>query len=299
MSERAVPSLLFAACTLAACSTPGPAPVESRTQPPPVARSAPAQAVAPAPAPVPAPAVATAPARPAGPPPAEAPVVQSAPVITSGVQARPLRGSEPRPLVAPALVRSEPRGTKLPYSDVALADLRRADPGAPATEPAQPAVEPPARAPEPAPVAPAAPEPQRQASVDPRAGAAAPAAPSAASFDWPARGRVIQPFAEPGNMGIAIAGNPGDPVSAAADGRVIFSGVGPRGFGNLVIVKHDGDMVSVYAHNRALLVKEGQSVRRGQRIAELGDSGTDRPKLHFEIRKAGKPVDPQKLLPPR
>lgn len=293
MSERAVLSLLFAACALAACSTPGPAPVESRTQPPPLARGAPASAppaapVAPAarPAPVPAPAPAAAP---------QPPVVQSAPVVTPGVQARPLRGPEPRPLVPPALVRSEPRGEKLPYSDLALADLRRADPRSAASEPASGApaaapTDPPARAPAPA-------EPQRQASVDPRPAATQPPSPS--GFDWPARGRVIRPFSEPGNMGIAIAGSPGDPVSAAADGRVIFSGVGPRGFGNLIIVKHDGDVVSVYAHNRALLVKEGQSVRRGQRIAELGDSGTDRPKLHFEIRKAGKPVDPQKLLPSR
>ena len=80
---------------------------------------------------------------------------------------------------------------------------------------------------------------------------------------------------------------------------MIFSAPGPRGYGNLVIVKHDADTVSVYAHNRSLLVKEGASVRRGQRIAELGDSGTDRPQLHFEIRKQGKPVDPQKLLPRR
>jgi lipoprotein NlpD len=100
-------------------------------------------------------------------------------------------------------------------------------------------------------------------------------------------------------MGISIAGSPGDPILAAADGRVIFSGPGPRGYGNLVIVKHDAETLSVYAHNRALVVKEGENVRRGQKIAELGDSGADRPKLHFEIRKSGKPVDPQKLLPPR
>ena len=122
---------------------------------------------------------------------------------------------------------------------------------------------------------------------------------SSASFDWPARGQVIQGFAEPRSMGIAIAGSPGDPVTAAADGKVIFSGPGPRGYGNLLIVKHDAETLTVYAHNRALLVKDGQSVKRGQKIAELGDSGTDRPKLHFEVRKSGRPVDPQKLLPPR
>lgn len=100
-------------------------------------------------------------------------------------------------------------------------------------------------------------------------------------------------------MGILIEGAAGDPVGAAADGRVIFSGPGPRGYGNLVIVKHDNDTLSVYAHNRTLLVKEGQSVKRGQKLAEIGASGTDSPKLHFEIRKGGKPVDPQTLLPAR
>ena len=100
-------------------------------------------------------------------------------------------------------------------------------------------------------------------------------------------------------MGISIAGSAGDPVNAAADGKVIFSGPGPRGYGNLLIVKHDGDTLTVYAHNRALLVKDGQSVKRGQKIAEVGDTGTDRTKLHFEVRKSGRPIDPQKLLPPR
>jgi len=100
-------------------------------------------------------------------------------------------------------------------------------------------------------------------------------------------------------MGVSIAGAPGDPINAAADGKVIFSGVGPRGYGNLIIVRHDADTLSVYAHNRALLVKDGDQVQRGQKIAELGDSGADRPKLHFEILKAGKPVDPTKLLPAR
>lgn len=100
-------------------------------------------------------------------------------------------------------------------------------------------------------------------------------------------------------MGIAIAGKPGDPVVAAGDGKVIFSGPGPRGYGNLVIIKHDADTLSVYAHNRSLLVKEGASIKRGQRIAELGETGADSPQLHFEIRKQGKPVDPAQFLPPR
>ncbi len=98
-------------------------------------------------------------------------------------------------------------------------------------------------------------------------------------------------------MGVAIAGKPGDPVVAARDGRVIFSGTGPKGYGNLVIVKHDDDLLSVYAHNRQILVKDQAQVKRGQRIADLGESDSERPKLHFEIRKQGKPVDPLQFLP--
>jgi lipoprotein NlpD len=86
---------------------------------------------------------------------------------------------------------------------------------------------------------------------------------------------------------------------AAAEGRVIFSGSGPRGYGNLIIVKHPNDLLSVYAHNRKLLVKEGQNVARGERIAELGDTGGNTPRLHFEIRRQGKPVDPTPYLPRR
>jgi lipoprotein NlpD len=91
----------------------------------------------------------------------------------------------------------------------------------------------------------------------------------------------------------------GDPVLAAAEGRVIFSGQGPKGYGNLLIVKHDEQLLSVYGHNRALLVKEGEQVRRGQQIAELGNSDSDRPRLRFEIRRDGRPVDPVRFLPPR
>jgi lipoprotein NlpD len=110
---------------------------------------------------------------------------------------------------------------------------------------------------------------------------------------------VLEGFSEPRNMGISIDGQPGDPVLAAADGKVIFSGVGPRGYGNLIIVKHDNDLLSVYAHNRSLVVREGDQVARGQKIAEIGDSDADRPKLRFEIRREGRPVDPSRYLPAR
>ena len=109
---------------------------------------------------------------------------------------------------------------------------------------------------------------------------------------------MIQSFAE-SSKGIALGGSAGDPVVAAADGKVIFSGNGPRGYGNLVIVKHSNDLLSVYAHNRSLAVKEGQSVKRGQKLAELGETGGTTPRLHFEIRQQGKPVDPAAFLPKR
>ncbi len=90
-------------------------------------------------------------------------------------------------------------------------------------------------------------------------------------------------------MGIAVSGKPGDPVVAAGDGKIIFSGPGPRGYGNLVIIKHDADTLSVYAHNRSLLVKEGASIKRGQRIAELGETGADSAPMHLTMTAPGSP----------
>ncbi len=116
---------------------------------------------------------------------------------------------------------------------------------------------------------------------------------------WPASGAVLAGFEEGRQKGLAIAGKAGDPVLAAADGRVVYAGSGLRGYGNLVIVKHNGTYLSAYAHNQALLVKEDQAVRRGQRIAEMGSSDAERVQLHFEIRRQGKPIDPARLLPAR
>ena len=139
------------------------------------------------------------------------------------------------------------------------------------------------------------------------ASASAPAATAAAPRDtdddlawaWPAGGTVLAAFDEARNKGIAIGGRAGDPVMAAADGRVVYAGSGLRGYGNLVIVKHNGTYLTAYAHNQALLVKEDQVVRRGQKIAEMGSSDAERVQLHFEIRRLGKPVDPARLLPAR
>jgi len=130
-------------------------------------------------------------------------------------------------------------------------------------------------------------------------GASTVAVEAQANWVWPAAGRVLQSF-EPGKTkGMTLSGTLGDPIIAVSDGKVIFSGQGPRGYGNLIIIKHPGDLLSVYAHNRAVLVKEGASVVRGQRIAELGDTDSDRPKLHFEVRRQGRPIDPIQMLPGR
>jgi len=119
------------------------------------------------------------------------------------------------------------------------------------------------------------------------------------SWAWPASGPVTAGFDEVKSKGLAITGRAGDPVLAAADGRVVYAGSGLRGYGNLVIVKHNATFLTAYAHNQTLLVKEDQAVRRGQKIAEMGASDSDRVQLHFEIRRQGKPVDPAKLLPAR
>jgi lipoprotein NlpD len=116
---------------------------------------------------------------------------------------------------------------------------------------------------------------------------------------WPSAGTLLAGFDEVKNKGIDIGGTAGAPVVAAADGRVVYVGAGLRGYGNLIILKHNNTYLTAYAHNQTLLVKEDQSVRRGQKIAEMGSSDADRVKLHFEVRRQGKPVDPARYLPPR
>ena len=151
----------------------------------------------------------------------------------------------------------------------------------------------------------AAAPPAAPASAVPLTGVATPqpAAPHEGDDDltwaWPAAGPVVAPFDDAKTKGLAIGGKAGDPVFAAADGRVVYAGSGLRGYGNLVIVKHNANYLTAYAHNQALLVKEDQIVKRGQKIAEMGSTDADRVQLHFEIRKQGKPIDPSRLLPPR
>jgi len=119
------------------------------------------------------------------------------------------------------------------------------------------------------------------------------------NWGWPVSQPVTAGFDEQRNKGLDFAGKPGDPVLAVADGRVVYAGSGLRGYGNLVIIKHNNTYLTAYAHNRAMLVEQDQVVRKGQRIAEMGSTESDTVKLHFEVRKLGKPVDPAKLLPPR
>jgi len=155
-------------------------------------------------------------------------------------------------------------------------------------------------------VAPVAMAPLPAASASKPAPAAAPvaASPSLAADDepafiWPNNGTVLASFDEVKNKGVDISGAAGDPVLAAADGRVVYAGAGLRGYGNLVILKHNNTYLTAYAHNQKLLIKEDQSVKKGQKIAEMGSTDSDQVKLHFEVRRQGKPVDPSKYLPAR
>ena len=150
-----------------------------------------------------------------------------------------------------------------------------------------------------APVAAAASQP----AAPVREAAAPPPAPRDGDDDinwaWPAATPVAMPFDEARNKGLVFRGKAGDPVYAAADGRVVYAGSGLRGYGNLVILKHNTTYLTAYAHNQTLLVKDDQNVKRGQKIAEMGSTDADGVQLHFEIRKQGKPIDPARLLPAR
>ncbi len=199
---------------------------------------------------------------------------------SSGVEVRPLTTPPPSQGGAP-VHKSAPRGDKRTYSEGALAELQKPDGGT---------------------IAPQGPAPKAdQAKPTEKApDAAQTVTPDDDNIGWmwPAEGKVIAPFTE-AKRGIDIAGKLGQPVVAAGSGKVLYAGSGIRGYGNLVIVKHSNNLLSAYAHNKTIFVKEDQSVSRGQKIAEMGNSDTDEVKLHFEIRQQGKPVDPSKFLPSR
>jgi lipoprotein NlpD len=218
-------------------------------------------------------------------------------------------------LDGPVPVKAGPKALKLAYSDRALAQLRGL-PAKPAVGEASPidvANTPPATggAPKsatasvsPGSTVPAKPAPatsEAKSAVAPgeaKAGTAVAAGDQGITWVWPTRGKLLHAFSEGLNpKGVAIGGESGQAVMASAAGKVVYSGSGLRGYGKLIIIKHSDTYLSVYAHNRQLLVKEGERVARGQKIAEMGDSDSDRIALHFEIRRLGKPVDPLKYLP--
>ena len=173
------------------------------------------------------------------------------------------------------------------------------------TEGPRPAAGTPAPAPAPAkPAVPVATQTTPGVTPAPAPALASPPPPPSAGADdvdfiWPASGALIAGFDEAKNKGLGIAGKAGDAVLAAADGRVVYAGAGLRGYGNLIILKHNNTFLTAYAHNQTLLVKEDQTVKKGQKIAEMGSTDADRVKLHFEIRRSGKPVDPARYLPAR
>lgn len=194
--------------------------------------------------------------------------------------------AEKTPPAPPVVKKTEPKGEKKPYSDSALAEMQRADSNG--NGKAEATIKP-------------APAPSSAVVAAPpaAASAAASADEEKLSWMWPSEGRVIATFDEGKNKGVDIAGKAGQQVVAAGAGKVMYAGSGIRGYGNLVIVKHSNSLLSAYAHNRTIVVKEGQSVTKGQMIAEMGDSDADSVKLHFEIRQQGKPVDPSRFLPNR
>ncbi|HEY0491445.1 MAG TPA: peptidoglycan DD-metalloendopeptidase family protein [Telluria sp.] len=209
----------------------------------------------------------------------------------------PAQVAQTAPVAAPPETRqpaaprkSAPRADKRPYTETAVADAQKVEGSNGRAEP-----KPVERS---EPVAPIA-------AATPAVPAIVPGATVTATDDeklswmWPSDGRIVATFDEGKNKGIDIAGRAGQHVMAAGAGKVMYAGSGIRGYGNLVIVKHSNSLLSAYAHNRSIVVKEGQNVNKGQVIAEMGDSDADSVKLHFEIRQQGKPVDPSKFLPIR
>jgi lipoprotein NlpD len=221
------------------------------------------------------------------------PATQPAPApAATGPVATPLVSPGPpieaRPSANTATTKVEPRAQKLPFTDKALAQMQAEEAAAP----------PGAAPPLPAPAA------QGEGPATPPTVVPPPAPPKSAGTEsdaidwiWPVKGKVLAPFTE-ASKGIDIGGKKGSAVRAAAAGRVIYADHNLRGYGNLIIIRHNDTWLSAYAHNDKLLVKEQDEVKKGQKIAEMGSTDTDEVKLHFEVRRQGKPVDPQKFLPP-
>lgn len=206
---------------------------------------------------------------------------ESRPAVESHAESKPLQ----------SLVKEQPRVMKYPYSEAAVAkaeagesDTRRA-PVAQTRPESKPEVKP-------------EPRPEAKPEVQPPDNAADNGGDDALEWGMPAQGKLVGSFSESDNRkGIDIAGKLGQPIFASAPGKVVYSGSGLRGYGKLLIIKHNKTYLSAYAHNDKLLVKEGEMVSRGQKIAEMGNSDSNQVELHFEVRRLGKPVDPANYLP--
>ncbi|MDR3159272.1 MAG: peptidoglycan DD-metalloendopeptidase family protein [Zoogloeaceae bacterium] len=205
-------------------------------------------------------------------PPEGAATATTAPVIAgASIEQRPLDGAPPPSAANTPTFKREPRVNKEPYSDALYASMQKS-----------------AESPAPATTATASAPVVTVTAAAPASGALA--------WAWPANGKVVGNY-NTESKGIDIAGKAGDPVLAAADGKVVYTGSGLRGYGNLVIVKHSGNFLTAYAHNQKILVKEQQEVKRGQKIAEMGKTDSATVKLHFEVRRNGDPVEPLNYLP--
>ena len=209
--------------------------------------------------------------------------VTSGIVNPSGVSMRPLGGGSSGSTAPSSNNKNAPRADKRPYSEAALAELKKADSETTALKPT---------------------EVPKDNVADKSSGrtvdrVSPPVIVDEISWAWPVDGKVISTFDDSKNKGIDISGKLGQDIFAAGSGVVMYAGSGIRGYGNLVIIKHSNNLLSAYAHNKVVVVKEKQAISKGQKIAEMGSSDSDSVKLHFEIRQQGKPVDPLKFLPGR
>lgn len=202
------------------------------------------------------------------------PIVSEAVVEARSLDQHPVSGQQP----ATDGLKREPRVGKEPYSDEAHARLNKTGE---ALKPVEAKL-----------------EPKKEPLAESSATSVA-VETNGIAWEWPHRGKVTRSFGEPANKGVDLAGKLGDQVSAAADGKVIYVGEALPGYGKLIIIKHGDEYNSVYAHNSKFIAKEHDLVKRGQKIAEMGSSGADSVKLHFEIRRQGKAVDPAQFLPKR
>ncbi len=212
-------------------------------------------------------------------------------IVSPGIESNAV--SEVKPITAPVEVRAVADPVPRKTADSGLTPAAAVVGGVPVAPPAKPAVPGVEKATDKSAEKPADKSVDKgsdKANTERADGASLP-------WTWPANGTIIEGFSETRNKGIDIALKAGDAVSAALDGQVVYAGSALRGYGNLIIVKHQPGYLTAYAHNRKLLVKEGEAVKRGQQIAEAGNTDAERVKLHFEIRKGGKPVDPVKYLP--